>query len=132
MLPRIPSCERERCMLTKFAAGSPSGLVALDSLRQNRALLIQRARKLERMELATEVEVGRWSLSPRAESALRELGERGDIIKTMHRALTREGLADSRPIAGYVLHGEKTSERSSAGCSTRAWVATRWASGCGW
>jgi type IV secretory pathway VirD2 relaxase len=80
----------------------------LDSLRQNRALLIQRARKLERMGLATEVEVGRWSLSPRAESALRELGERGDIIKTMHRALTREGLAEARPITGYVLHGEKT------------------------
>jgi type IV secretory pathway VirD2 relaxase len=82
----------------------------LDSLRQNRALLIQRVRKLERMGLATEVEVGRWSLSPRAEPALRELGERGDIIKTMHRALTREGLADVRPITGYVLHGEKTTE----------------------
>jgi type IV secretory pathway VirD2 relaxase len=80
----------------------------LDSLRQNRALLIQRARKLERMGLATEVEVGRWTVSPRAEPALRELGERGDIIKTMHRALAREGLADGRPITGYVLHGEKT------------------------
>jgi hypothetical protein len=82
----------------------------LDSLRQNRALLIQRARKLERMGLATEVETGRWTVSPRAESTLRELGERGDIIKTMHRALTREGLADARPITGYVLHGENTTE----------------------
>ena len=82
----------------------------LDSLRQNRALLIQRARKLERMGLATEVEVGRWSLSPRAETDLRELGERGDIIKAMHRALTREGLAEARPISAYVLHGEKTTE----------------------
>ena len=36
----------------------------LDSLRQNRALLIQRARKLERMGLATEVEVGRWTCRP--------------------------------------------------------------------
>jgi len=82
----------------------------LDSLRQNRALLIQRARKLERMGLATEVEHGRWTVSPRAEPALRELGERGDIIKTMHRALEREGLADARSIAGYVLHGEKATE----------------------
>ncbi len=82
----------------------------LDSLRQNRALLIQRARKLERMGLATEVEPGRWTVSPRAEPALRELGERGDIIKTMHRALEREGLADTRPIAGYVLHREKMTE----------------------
>ncbi len=82
----------------------------LDSLRQNRALMIQRARKLERMDLATEVEPGRWTVSPRAEPALRELGERGDIIKTMHRALDREGLADTRPIAGYVLHAEKATE----------------------
>jgi type IV secretory pathway VirD2 relaxase len=83
----------------------------LDSLRQNRALLIQRARKLERMGLATEVEVGRWTVSPRAEPALRELGERGDIIKTMHRALDREDLADERPVTRYVLHREETTER---------------------
>ena len=82
----------------------------LDSLRQNRALLIQRARKLERMGLATEIETGRWTVSSRAEPALRELGERGDIIKTMHRALTREGLAEARPISAYVLHGEKATE----------------------
>jgi type IV secretory pathway VirD2 relaxase len=82
----------------------------LQSLRQNRALLIQRARKLERMGLATEVETGRWSVSPRAEPALRELGERGDIIKTMHRALDREGLADARSIAGYVLHRDQMTE----------------------
>jgi len=82
----------------------------LDSLRQNRALLIQRAHKLERMGLATEVEPGRWTVSPRAEPVLRELGERGDIIKTMHRALEREGLADARSIAGYVLHAQKATE----------------------
>jgi len=62
------------------------------------------------MGLATEVEPGRWTVSPRAEPALRELGERGDIIKAMHRALDREGLADARPIAGYVLHREKMTE----------------------
>jgi len=60
--------------------------------------------------LATEVEPGRWSVSLKAEPVLRELGERGDIIKTMHRALEREGLADARSIAGYVLHREKMTE----------------------
>jgi len=79
----------------------------LESLRRNRALLIRRARKLERMGLATQVEPGRWTVSPSAEPVLRELGERGDIIKTMHRALDREGLADARAIAGYVLHREE-------------------------
>jgi type IV secretory pathway VirD2 relaxase len=83
----------------------------LDTMRQNRALLIQRARQLERMGLATEVEVGRWTISSRAPSVLRELGERGDIIKSMYRALEREGLAEARPIARYDLHREDTPGR---------------------
>jgi len=82
-----------------------------DSFRQNRALLIQRARKLERMGLATEVETGQWIVSSKAEPALRELGERGDIIKTMHRALEREGMAVDRHPARYVLHREDATER---------------------
>lgn len=82
-----------------------------DTFRQNRALLIGRARKLERMGLATEVETGQWIVSPKAEPALRELGERGDIIKTMHRALEREGLAGDRHPARYVLHRENATER---------------------
>jgi hypothetical protein len=74
-----------------------------DTLRQNRALLIERARKLERMGLATEVETGKWIVSPKAEPALQELGERGDIIKTMHRALEREGLRKRALVdAGHV------------------------------
>jgi type IV secretory pathway VirD2 relaxase len=75
-----------------------------DTFRQNRALLIDRARKLERMGLATEIGMGIWMVSPKAEPTLRELGERGDIIKTMHRALEREGLAEDRHPARYVLH----------------------------
>jgi type IV secretory pathway VirD2 relaxase len=82
-----------------------------DTFRQNRALLIERVRKLERMGLATEVETGQWIVSPKAEPALRELGERGDIIKTMHRALEREGLAGDRHPARYVLHRENATER---------------------
>jgi type IV secretory pathway VirD2 relaxase len=82
-----------------------------DTFRQNRALLIERARKLQRMGLATEVETGQWIVSPKAEPALRELGERGDIVKTMHKALEREGLAEDRSLSGYVLHREKTTER---------------------
>jgi type IV secretory pathway VirD2 relaxase len=82
-----------------------------DTFRQNRALLIERARKLERMGLATEIETGKWSVSPKAEPTLRELGERGDIIKAMHRTLEREGLAGDRYPAGYVVHRENATER---------------------
>src|SRR5712671_6482299 len=82
-----------------------------DTFRQNRALLIERARKLERMGLATEIETGKWIVSPKAEPTLRELGERGDIIKAMHRALEREGLAEDRHPARYILHRENATER---------------------
>src|SRR5260370_36148410 len=82
-----------------------------DTFRQNRALLIERARKLEGMGLATEIETGKWIVAPKAEPVLRELGERGDIIKTMHRALEREGLAEDRHPARYVLHRESATER---------------------
>ena len=82
-----------------------------DTFRQNRALLIERARKLERMGLATEIETGKWIVSPKAEPVLRELGERGDIIKTMHRALERDGLAGDRHPSRYVLHRENVTER---------------------
>ncbi len=82
-----------------------------ETFRQNRTLLIERARKLERMGLATEVETGQWIVSSKAEPTLRELGERGDIIKTMHRALEREGLVRDRPPASYVVHRDKATER---------------------
>ena len=83
----------------------------LETMRQNRALLIQRARKLERLGLATEVEAGRWTLSPKAEATLRDLGERGDILKAMHRALEREGLAERRSVSTYALHRGELTER---------------------
>jgi len=83
----------------------------LETARRNRALLIARARKLESMRLATEVEVGCWSISGRAKPVLRELGERGDIIKAMHRALEQEGLAEARPFTCYLLHREETTDR---------------------
>ena len=82
-----------------------------DTFRQNRALLIERARKLERLGLATEIETGKWMVSSKAEPTLRELGARGDIIKTMHRALEREGLAEDRHPTRYVLHRENATER---------------------
>jgi type IV secretory pathway VirD2 relaxase len=82
-----------------------------DTFRQNRTLLIERARKLERMGLATEIETDKWIVSPKAEPVLRELGERGDIIKAMHRALEREGLVEDRHPAHYVVHRENATER---------------------
>ncbi|WP_394890395.1 relaxase/mobilization nuclease RlxS [Mesorhizobium sp. AaZ16] len=61
-----------------------------------------RLRKLERMGLAEETGPGRWRLNDDLEPTLRRIGERGDIIKTMHRELTGKGLA--RSAADCVIH----------------------------
>ncbi|MGO9721671.1 MAG: DUF3363 domain-containing protein [Methylocella sp.] len=79
-------------------------------VRENRHLMISRAKHLERYDLASEVDTGRWVVSEKAEATLKELGEQGDIIKTMHRALTGHGLAEERGASQYVIHGGKTAE----------------------
>ncbi|WP_163078785.1 DUF3363 domain-containing protein, partial [Acinetobacter baumannii] len=47
---------------------------------------------------------GQWVVSENAEKTLRALGERGDIIKRIHRGLTERGI--ERGAASYVLAGE--------------------------
>jgi type IV secretory pathway VirD2 relaxase len=100
----------EQAASSEFADLRPDKDMA-ETMRQNRALLIGRARKLERMGLATEQTPGIWTISPRAEPMLRELGTRGDIIKTMHQALAREGIAEQRAYAGYIVHRAAPTER---------------------
>jgi len=68
------------------------------------ALKVGRLRKLETLGLAEQVGPGQWSIDDKAEATLRELGERGDIIKRMHRALTERGI--ERGAASYVLAAE--------------------------
>lgn len=68
------------------------------------ALKIGRLRRLETLGLAEQVGPGQWMIDGRAEATLRELGERGDIIKRMHRALTERGI--ERGSASYVLAAE--------------------------
>ncbi|MEP7457624.1 DUF3363 domain-containing protein [Phyllobacterium sp. SB3] len=68
------------------------------------ALKVGRLRKLEGLGLADEVGPGQWTISDKAEATLRELGERGDIIKRIHHGLTERGI--SRSAASYVLASE--------------------------
>ena len=68
------------------------------------ALKVGRLRTLEVLGVAGQVGHSQWFIKPEAESVLRELGERGDIIKRMHRALTERGI--ERGSANYVLAGE--------------------------
>jgi type IV secretory pathway VirD2 relaxase len=71
---------------------------------ETRRRLLGRAARLERLGLADKVGVATWTLRPDLEASLRALEARGDIIKTLHRAVSAEG----RPVdlAGFALHGE--------------------------
>lgn len=60
-----------------------------------------RLRTLERMGLAEESEPGRWRIDAELEPKLRRMGERGDIIKTMHREMAATGI--SRAAGDYTI-----------------------------
>lgn len=78
--------------------------------RQQRILLVGRLQRLQHMGLASEHPPGVWAVHADAEPVLRAMGERGDIIRTMQRAMgsTQRDLAvfqpgeDARTVVGRV------------------------------
>ncbi|MER8677601.1 MULTISPECIES: DUF3363 domain-containing protein [unclassified Mesorhizobium] len=90
--------------------GRDTGVVDLASAAnaqpdEYHVLKVGRVRKLETLGLAEQVGPGQWLIADKAEATLRDLGERGDIIKRMHRALTEQGI--ERGSANYVLAAER-------------------------
>ena len=69
---------------------------------------VGRLRKLESLGLANQIGPGQWVIADKAETTLRVLAERGDIIKRMNRALTDQGIA--RGASNYVLSGENLTD----------------------
>ncbi len=80
------------------------------SLQRQRLLLIGRLQRLQRLGLADETHPGSWAIHTDAEKTLRALGERGDIIRSMQRAMSGqpreltvfEPREDGRTIVGRV------------------------------
>ena len=70
---------------------------------QMRRMLLGRADKLERLGLAHRQASGLWSMATGAEQTLRELSIRTDIIKTMHRAMSRGGHLPN--LGAFAVHG---------------------------
>ena len=68
-----------------------------------RRLMVGRLQHLEDMGLAAPAGPGEWMVGLEAEKSLRDLGMRGDIIKTMHRAFTERG--QDRGFTDYVIDG---------------------------
>ena len=73
-----------------------------------RRLMLGRAAKLERLGLAEQIGPASWTLKPGLEQSLRDLATRGDIIKTMHKALTEKGREPD--VAGFAVHGDAPSD----------------------
>jgi type IV secretory pathway VirD2 relaxase len=89
------------------------GTIRLERLSRDsrRTLLIGRLQQLQRMGLANPQSAGEWMLRPDIEPVLRVLGERGDIVRTMQRAmrgvpreLAMSGPgSDASPVIGRVV-----------------------------
>jgi type IV secretory pathway VirD2 relaxase len=74
----------------------------------DRTLRLGRLKTLERYGLAAEAVPGVWTISEQLEPTMRALGESGDIVKAISRALTERGL--ERGMDRYVLHGEEMTQ----------------------
>lgn len=83
-----------------------SGAGDRDAFRQT--LRAGRLQKLRRLGLAEEIAPGRWKLADELEQTLRRMGERGDIIKTMHREMSARELA--RSASDYVIYDPSGSQ----------------------
>jgi len=84
---RLTSLDREldRCATDhKVDADAVRGRSRDDREAQH---LFDRLEHLERLGVAERVSSGRWQLTPSWQKHLRDLGERGDIVKQMHRAM---------------------------------------------
>jgi type IV secretory pathway VirD2 relaxase len=57
----------------------------------DQSIRMGRLKKLEKMGLATPISGPIWRLQPGLDQTLRKMGERGDIIRTMQRALSARG-----------------------------------------
>ncbi|WP_316233779.1 relaxase/mobilization nuclease RlxS [Bradyrhizobium sp. SZCCHNPS2010] len=89
----------------------PGAKLAKDSVwHANR---MGRLRALQRMGLADESAPGHWHIDPELEAKLRRMGERGDIIKTMHRELAAAGL--SRAAGCHAIFGPEEGDRRLVG-----------------
>jgi len=73
-----------------------------------RRLMLGRAAKLERLGLAERAAPACFALKSGLEQTLRELEIRGDIIKTMHRAMAAAGREPD--VAGFALHGDNAGD----------------------
>ncbi len=81
---RLTSLDRT---LLRQAAVDIVDLTQQPNDRQRQNLLRARLQRLEAMELVGRIDANHWRLSPSMEQTLAAMGERGDILRAMHKAL---------------------------------------------
>jgi type IV secretory pathway VirD2 relaxase len=89
---RLTSLDRQLIKMKEIEKGV-SPFFVNDAERQTH--LAGRLKHLERLGLAEERRPGQWCIDDDLEPTLRRMGERGDIIKTMHREITQRNIARS-------------------------------------
>lgn len=82
----------DRTLKREIGEAGGDGLVHVERLNEprlqrQRLLLIGRLQCLQRLGLADETQPGTWAVHADAEKTLRALGERGDVIRTLQRAM---------------------------------------------
>lgn len=82
----------DRALINDADTGILTNSSSSDQDQESLAHRMGRLRKLESMGLADELKPGVWRIAERTETTLRQLGERGDIIKTMQRVLKEAGV----------------------------------------
>ena len=84
---RLTSLDRT---LLRQASADIVDLTQQPNDRQYQTVLRARLQRLEAMELAERIDANHWRLSPNMQQTLTTMGERGDILRTMHKALRGE------------------------------------------
>ena len=93
------------------------GILAITSQtgqdKRHHAHRMGRLQKLKSMGLADELKPGVWKVADRTESVLKQLGERGDIMKTMQRVLKQAGI--DRGATDYAVFDVNNSDSKITG-----------------
>jgi hypothetical protein len=97
--PRQRRCRRGHRRSSARSSGGRSGAAEADD---------RPGRQVGAVGLAEQVAPACWTLKPGLEDTLRQLAIRGDIIKTMHQAMSRAGRDPD--VSGFALHGDHPAE----------------------
>ena len=115
---RLTSLDRT---LLRQASADIVDLTQQPNDRQHQTVLRARLQRLEAMELAARIDANHWRLSPNMQQTLTTMGERGDILRTMHKALRGEQrelvleTAPATPVLGRIAAKGLTDELNDRG-----------------